>query len=180
VYRDHGVVPKHERADNFNRTPENLGSYQLVNPGDVVFNKMKAWSGSVAVSDHRGIVSPDYLVCRVSPGLYDPRYLHFLLRCAPSFAAGGCSYTTSCTRSCASSVIKDISRVSQGAAREAAWKPTSGCLERTARWSCRPIRICSATSTHTAMVLRPLHQLRLAHDPHTRARAFKARNADDG
>lgn len=35
VYRDHGVIPKDSRTDNFNRTPENLSNYQLVQPGDL-------------------------------------------------------------------------------------------------------------------------------------------------
>lgn len=85
VYRDHGVVPKSSRSDNHNRTPENLDAYQLVETGDVVFNKMKAWSGSVGVSSHRGIVSGDYLVCRTDSSLVDHRFLHYLLRSRPFF-----------------------------------------------------------------------------------------------
>lgn len=81
VYREHGVIPKDSRRDNFNKTPENLSRYQLVTPGDLVVNKMKAWSGSVGVSEHLGIVSPDYLVCSVSP-LVHPKFLHHALRSA--------------------------------------------------------------------------------------------------
>ena len=79
VYRDHGVVPKGERSDNFNKTPEDLSMYKLVLRGDVVVNKMKAWQGSIAVSDHRGIVSGDYLVCSTHSDA-DTRFLHHLLR----------------------------------------------------------------------------------------------------
>ena len=86
VYREYGVIPKSSRDDNHNRTPENLDSYQLVEPGDVVFNKMKAWSGSVGVSQHRGIVSGDYLVCRTDQRSVDRRFLHYLLRSRPFFA----------------------------------------------------------------------------------------------
>lgn len=85
VYRDHGVIPKNSRSDNHNRTPDNLDAYQLVEPGDVVFNKMKAWSGSVGVSAYRGIVSGDYLVCRTDSSLVDSRFLHYLLRSRPFF-----------------------------------------------------------------------------------------------
>jgi type I restriction enzyme, S subunit len=88
VYRDHGVVPKDSREDNFNKTPLDLSRYQVVRPGDLVVNKMKAWQGSLAVSTHLGIVSPDYLVCAVAPGV-DARYLHFLLRSAPLVAQYG-------------------------------------------------------------------------------------------
>ncbi len=80
VYRDHGVILKDSRDDNFNRTPENLSSYQLVQPGDVVINKMKAWQGSVGVSSYRGIISPDYQVCRPIGTEMEPQYLHLVLR----------------------------------------------------------------------------------------------------
>jgi type I restriction enzyme S subunit len=79
VYRDLGVIVKDSRSDNFNKTPEDLSGYKLVVPGDVVINKMKAWQGSIGMSDHRGIVSGDYLVCGVR-GKVDRRFLHHLLR----------------------------------------------------------------------------------------------------
>lgn len=79
VYRDHGVIPKDSRTDNFNKTPEDLTRYLLVLPDDLVVNKMKAWSGSVAVSSLQGIVSGDYLVCSTSPAVA-PRFLHHILR----------------------------------------------------------------------------------------------------
>lgn len=81
VYRDHGVVPKASRSDNFNKTPEDVSAYKLVLASDVVVNKMKAWQGSVAVSRHRGIVSGDYLVSEVArTDLVEPGYLHYALR----------------------------------------------------------------------------------------------------
>lgn len=73
------MIPKDSRDDNLNRTPENLSSYQLVEVGDVVINKMKAWQGSIAVSQFRGIVSPDYLVASPLTEA-DPNYLHIALR----------------------------------------------------------------------------------------------------
>lgn len=79
VYRDFGVVPKASRLDNFNKTPDNVTRYLHVEPGDLVVNKMKAWSGSVGVSQHEGIVSGDYLVCAVAEDLV-AGYLHHLLR----------------------------------------------------------------------------------------------------
>ncbi|MCH7229952.1 hypothetical protein L0U85_03625 [Glycomyces sp. L485] len=80
VYRDHGVIPKNSRTDNFNRTPENLSNYQLVLPGDLVVNRMKAWQGSLGISEYQGIVSPDYEVLRPTVGEYDRHFLHRLLR----------------------------------------------------------------------------------------------------
>lgn len=83
VFRDHGVVPKDSRSDNFNRTPESLNAYQLVQPGDLVVNRMKAWQGSLGISPYRGIVSPDYEILRPITTDVDPRYLHQLLRSRP-------------------------------------------------------------------------------------------------
>lgn len=80
VYRDFGVIPKDSRTDNFNRTPESLSHYQLVQRGDLVVNRMKAWQGSLGVSEHEGIVSPDYEVLRPTTGGNDGRFVHSLLR----------------------------------------------------------------------------------------------------
>lgn len=80
VYRDYGVIPKTSREDNFNRTPENVARYLLVRPGDVVINRMKAWQGSLGVSEHRGIVSGDYEVVRPLTDRLSPRFVHLFLR----------------------------------------------------------------------------------------------------
>ncbi|MEW2614530.1 restriction endonuclease subunit S [Streptomyces sp. NPDC047880] len=80
VYRDHGVIPKSSRSDNFNKTPENVERYLLVRPGDLVVNRMKAWQGSLGVSDYRGIVSGDYEVLRPISDSVSGRYMHYALR----------------------------------------------------------------------------------------------------
>ncbi|WP_208854532.1 restriction endonuclease subunit S [Thioalkalivibrio sp. AKL17] len=80
VYRDYGVIPKSSRADNFNKPSEDLAPYQLVEVGDLAINKMKAWQGSVAISNYRGIVSPAYFVY-ANENEEDARYLHYLFRC---------------------------------------------------------------------------------------------------
>jgi len=79
VYRDHGVVPKSSRDDNHNVESEDLSGYQLVRQGDLVMNKMKAWQGSIALSEYQGIVSPAYFVFQP---LHDGhlKYFHYLLR----------------------------------------------------------------------------------------------------
>ena len=79
VYRDHGVVPKASRDDNNNKASDDLSVYQLVEPGDLAINKMKAWQGAVAISDYRGIVSPAYFIYE-SVHSESSRYLHYLLR----------------------------------------------------------------------------------------------------
>ena len=80
VYRDYGVIPKASRDDNFNRTPENVARYLLVRPGDIVINRMKAWQGSLGVSEHRGIVSGDYEVLRPRTDRLLPQFAHLFLR----------------------------------------------------------------------------------------------------
>lgn len=79
VYRDYGVILKASRDDNINKTPDDLSSYQLVEPGDLVINKMKAWQGSLGISPTVGITSPDYAVF-VPTHHEDPHFLHSLLR----------------------------------------------------------------------------------------------------
>lgn len=89
VYRDYGVVPKASRSDNFNRTPDGAKSYQAVGAGDLVVNRMKAWQGSLGVSDFEGLVSPDYEVLAPTTNDLDPRFAHFLLRSAPMIGEYG-------------------------------------------------------------------------------------------
>ena len=80
LYRDYGVVPKNSRDDNHNVTSEDTSSYKFVEVGDFVINKMKAWQGSMAVSDYQGIISPAYYICRFTTDDIDRRYIHYLLR----------------------------------------------------------------------------------------------------
>lgn len=79
VYRDYGVIRKSDRSDNWNRAGEDMSAYQLVEPGDLVLNKMKTWQGSLGVSSLRGIVSPAYFVYKPQTD-DDPRFLHYTLR----------------------------------------------------------------------------------------------------
>ena len=80
VYREYGVVIKASRDDNRNVESEDLSNYKWVRPGDLVMNKMKMWQGSLGVSEHEGIVSPAYIVCRINDATLNRRYLHTLLR----------------------------------------------------------------------------------------------------
>lgn len=80
LYRELGVIPKDSRDDNHNQTSEDTSKYKYVKPGNFVVNKMKAWQGSVAVSDYEGIVSPAYYVYEFIDNAFDKRYFHHLLR----------------------------------------------------------------------------------------------------
>lgn len=80
LYRDLGVVPKNSRDDNHNVTSENTAQYKFVEKGSLVINKMKAWQGSLAVSNYEGIVSPAYYVCKFRNNQISKDYVHYLLR----------------------------------------------------------------------------------------------------
>lgn len=80
LYREYGVVLKDSRDDNRNVTSEDTSNYKYVRVGDFVVNKMKAWQGSVAVSDFEGIVSPAYYVYHFTDSCFNKRYFHYLLR----------------------------------------------------------------------------------------------------
>ena len=85
VYRDYGVLIRENRDDNHNRVSADLSNYQLVDIGDLVINKMKAWQGSLGVSEHRGIVSPAYHIYKIISKSIHPRFLHHALRSEPYF-----------------------------------------------------------------------------------------------
>ena len=58
--------------------------YKLLQPGDIAYNKMRAWQGAIGASGFRGIISPAYVVQRPR-SCGDSRYFHQLFR-IPSFA----------------------------------------------------------------------------------------------
>jgi len=63
---------------------QDKSAYKLVRPGDIAYNKMRAWQGAIGASNYCGIISPAYVVQRPRRGT-DSRYLHYLLR-TPAFA----------------------------------------------------------------------------------------------
>lgn len=80
LYREYGVIPKDSRDDNHNVTSEDTSKYKYVKAGYFVVNKMKAWQGSVAVSNYEGIVSPAYYVYEFIDEAFIKTYFHYLLR----------------------------------------------------------------------------------------------------
>ena len=59
--RARGLLPQSE-ASNRLASADDLSKYKVCRPGDLVMNRMQAWSGMFAVSPLEGIVSPDYSV----------------------------------------------------------------------------------------------------------------------
>lgn len=74
----HGVIPREYLTHDEPRA-DNLDSYKLCEPGDLVLNRMRAFQGAIGVADRSGIVSPDYLVLRPRRGT-EARFLHYLFR----------------------------------------------------------------------------------------------------
>jgi type I restriction enzyme S subunit len=81
VIRQHALLVDSSKKDSSNL---DRSAYKLVCPGDIAYNKMRAWQGAIGASRQRGIVSPAYVVQRPREGT-DSRYLHYLLR-TPAFA----------------------------------------------------------------------------------------------
>ena len=82
-----GVICQQELlADSSKKDASNQdkSAYKLVQPGDIAYNKMRAWQGAVGASDYQGIISPAYVVQRPREGV-GSYYLHYLLR-IPAFA----------------------------------------------------------------------------------------------
>lgn len=113
LYRELGVIPKDSRDDNHNVTSEDTSKYKYVRPGDFVINKMKAWQGSVAVSEYEGIVSPAYFVYEFTDDTIFKRYFHYLLR----------------------SCYKDEFMRLSGGIRVGQWDLPADALENTGMWS---------------------------------------------
>jgi len=61
------------------RAPKDRAGYKLIEPGELGYNILNAFMGSVGVSRYRGIVSPAYAVARLRTE-QEPWYFHYLLR----------------------------------------------------------------------------------------------------
>jgi len=82
-----GVIPQKALLEGSSKKDSsNLdrSAYKLVCPGDIAYNKMRAWQGAIGVSELRGIVSPAYVVERPRDKVC-ARYFHHLFR-TPQFA----------------------------------------------------------------------------------------------
>lgn len=80
VVRNEGVIIRdiENKEVNHNYIPDDLSGYKLVERGNFVINKMKAWQGSYGVSNYRGIVSPAYYVFDLK---YEcPEFFHIAIR----------------------------------------------------------------------------------------------------
>jgi restriction endonuclease S subunit len=81
VIRQAALLSDSSKKDSSN---EDKSKYKLVLPGDIAYNKMRAWQGAIGASRFRGIVSPAYIVVRPRDQ-QSAAYFHYLLR-TPAFA----------------------------------------------------------------------------------------------
>ena len=80
VYLDKGVIRFRDvESKRTNVTSLDLSKYQLVEVGDFVLNNQQAWRGSVGVSDYQGIVSPAYLILKLSEEI-NPKFGNYFFR----------------------------------------------------------------------------------------------------
>ena len=82
VYLDRGVIRASDGSLGTHAPSEEMENYQVIEPGDFILNNQQAWRGSVGVSFEHGIISPAYLVLRLSEDL-DWRYSNYLFRARP-------------------------------------------------------------------------------------------------
>ena len=81
IIRQKALLAKSSKKDSSNL---DKSAYKLVCPGDIAYNKMRAWQGAIGVSDFRGIVSPAYVIMRLRDQ-HVGRFFHHLYR-TPHFA----------------------------------------------------------------------------------------------
>ena len=77
-----GVIPQDELLEGTSKKDQSRldkSAYKLIQPGDISYNKMRAWQGAIGVSEYRGIISPAYVAQRPL-GSITATYMHYLFR----------------------------------------------------------------------------------------------------
>lgn len=74
-----GIIKQSDIGNKKDNSNEDKSNYKLVEVGDIAYNKMRMWQGSVGYSQYRGIVSPAYVVLKPKREI-NPKYYHYLFR----------------------------------------------------------------------------------------------------
>jgi len=82
VIKQKALLDESSKKDSSNL---DKSKYKLVRPGDIAYNKMRAWQGALGASEYQGIVSPAYVVMRLRKKQFLPAYFNHLFR-TPQFA----------------------------------------------------------------------------------------------
>jgi type I restriction enzyme S subunit len=78
IDRYRGIIKQSDTGRKV-RAPKDRAAYKLIEEGQLGYNILNAFMGSVGVSRYRGIVSPAYAVARLRKP-QEPFYFHYLLR----------------------------------------------------------------------------------------------------
>ncbi len=76
--RSQGIIPQ-SQATNRIASAEDFSKYKFCRRGDLVMNRMQAWSGMFALSGYDGLVSPDYSTF-VALGSHNVKYFELLFK----------------------------------------------------------------------------------------------------
>lgn len=76
-----GIIRQSEIMAKKDSSNDDKSRYKVVRKGDLAYNKMRAWQGSMGVSPYDGIVSPAYVVLQPRNPKHS-RYCHYLYRTA--------------------------------------------------------------------------------------------------
>jgi type I restriction enzyme, S subunit len=74
-----GIIRQADLEDKRDISNENKSNYKLVRKGDLAYNKMRMWQGSVGYSKFQGIASPAYVILRPKIEI-NPKYYHYQFR----------------------------------------------------------------------------------------------------
>lgn len=89
VSASEGISPRGASAnDGLRAAAEDLSSYLVVRPNDIVVNPLVARDGALGRSEYEGIVSPAYFVLRARESV-EARFLDYALHAAPYLAEIG-------------------------------------------------------------------------------------------
>lgn len=77
---NYGVVPYTEKQGGGNKAKDDLTDYRLAYPGDIVMNSMNIISGSVAISNYFGCVSPVYYMFYPKHDKVDARFYNYVFQ----------------------------------------------------------------------------------------------------
>ena len=75
-----GIIRQSDLEDKRDISNDNKSNYKLIKIGDLAYNKMRMWQGSVGYSKYEGIASPAYIVLKPKIEI-NPKYFHYQFRC---------------------------------------------------------------------------------------------------
>ena len=75
-----GVIPYSERESGGNKHKDDLTSYKIIRPNDIVVNSMNVLSGSVGLSKYFGCSSPVYYMLYSDNDFSDVRFYNYIFQ----------------------------------------------------------------------------------------------------